>query len=74
MNKDKMKWSERGDEEEKSFRSRVGGKWREVTEVGCWADSLRNSYLVFVFFIRHENLACSLPVHKGKSLGISTLR
>lgn len=50
MNKDKMKWSKRGDEEEKSFRSRVGGKWREVTEVGCWADSLRNSSLFLFYF------------------------
>lgn len=52
MNKDKMKWSERrGDEEGKSFRSRVGGKWREVAEVGCWADSLRNSYLFLFFYL-----------------------
>lgn len=50
MNKDKTKWSERGAVEEKSFRSRVGGKWREVTEVGCLAGSLRNSYLFFFFF------------------------
>lgn len=34
MNKDKMKWSERLGEEERSFRSRVGGKWKEVAEVG----------------------------------------
>lgn len=59
MSTDKMKWREREDQEERSFRIRVGG--REVTEVGCWADSLRNNSLFYLLLNVKPGLQLTQP-------------
>lgn len=74
MNKDKMKWSERLGEEERSFRSRVGGKWKEVAEVGWQFEKQPPRFLGGGFLRDVTNPACSSPIQKGGSLGMSTLR